>query len=217
MEAGVTSLASGSRVRAVVFDLGGVFFPWPAEDYFARWADHVGISADRLPQHLWHGPDIEAANIGAITAEEYCRRCGERLGVDQARVLSLIEDAFSGESLNQELTAYVRTLRRRVRLAALTNTWPFGRRLAHRRGIADLFDVIVTSAEEGVAKPNEQIYRIILERLAVTPAEAVFVDDSAANVEAARAVGIQSIQFSSTAQAIADLEALLARHGGSHG
>lgn len=198
-----------SPIRAVVFDIGGVFFPWPSPEYFARWAGFLDIASERLHRLLWYGPDIEAANIGVITAEEYCRRCSERLRLDQGQVLTLIESTFSGEYLNDELTAYARTLRSRVRVAALTNTWSFGRTLIHRRGIGDLFDVLVTSAEEGVTKPHGRIYQLTLERLAMTPAEVLFVDDSKENVEAARALGIRSIQFCSTAQAIVELEALL--------
>jgi putative hydrolase of the HAD superfamily len=197
-----------SPIRAVVFDLGGVFFPWPSPDYFARWAGRLDVAPDRLHRLLWYGPDIEAANIGAITAEEYCRRCGERLNREDVHVRALIEGAFSGESLNHELAAYARALRSRVRIAALTNTWSFGRALIHRRGIGDLFDVLVTSAEVGVTKPDARIYQITLERLAVTQAEMLFVDDSEENVAAARALGIRSIRFRSTAQAIAELEAL---------
>ncbi|HEV2125674.1 MAG TPA: HAD-IA family hydrolase, partial [Chloroflexota bacterium] len=97
----------------------------------------------------------------------------------------------------------------RLRIAALTNTWSFGRTLLGRRGIADLFDLVVTSAEEGVTKPDPVIYQRMLERLGITPAEAVFVDDNYANVEAARALGMHGIQFVSTQQTIAALESLL--------
>ncbi|MBI3971762.1 MAG: HAD family phosphatase [Chloroflexi bacterium] len=201
-------------IRAVLFDIGGVFFPWPQADFFARWAERLGIASGSFHQLLWYGPDIEAANVGAITAEEYYRRCARRMCVDQAQVRRLIEDAFAGEQLNEELAAYARrTLRSRVRVAALTNNWSFGRTLIEQRGIAELFDLIVNSAEEGVKKPHARIYHITLERLAIAPAEAVFIDDSKENVEAARALGIRSIPFVSAGQVISELEALLARCG----
>ena len=194
----------------MVFDIGGVFFPWPSAEFFAPWAVDLGITPERLHHLLWYGPDIDAANIGAITAEEYCRRCSERLRIDQVQVRTLIEGAFSGEHLDDQLTAYARTLRPRVRVAALTNTWSFGRTLIQRRGISDLFDLIVTSAEEGITKPNVRIYQITLGRLSIMPAAAVFIDDSKENVETARALGMRGIQFFSTEQAISEPETLLA-------
>ena len=200
-------------IRAVLFDIGGVFFPWPKPAFFMDWATQRAIDPGRIHQLLWYGPDVEAANIGTITAEEYCRRCAERLGADEVQVRALIETAFSGECLNEELATYVRLLRSRVQVAAITNTWSFGRILIERRGIADLFDLIVTSAEEGIIKPNRRIYECSLERLAITAAEAVFVDDSDENIMAARALGMHGILFHSTEQTIAELEALLAQRG----
>jgi len=203
-------------IRAVLFDIGGVFFQWPRQALFMDLAMQLAIEPVQIHQLLWYGPDIEAANIGAITAEEYCRRCAGRLGIDEVQVRAIIETAFSGERLNEELAAYVRLLRSRVQVAALTNTWSFGRILIERRGIADLFDLIVTSAEEGIIKPHRRIYEVTLERLAITAAEAVFVDDSDENVIAARALGIQSILFHSTEQTIAELESLLTQRGVIH-
>jgi putative hydrolase of the HAD superfamily len=203
-------------IRAVLFDIGGVFFLWPKPAFFMDWATQLAIEPEEIHQLLWYGPDIEAANIGAITAEEYYRRCAGRLGVDEVQVRALIETAFSGESLNEELTTYVRLLRSRVQVAAITNTWSFGRILIERRGIADLFDLIVTSAKEGIIKPDRRIYEVALEQLAIAAAEAVFVDDSDENVMAARALGIQSILFHSTEQTIAELEELFVQRGVIH-
>ena len=73
-----------------------------------------------------------------------------------------------------------------------------------------LFDVVFCSGDEGVAKPDPTAYLTTLERLAVAPEAAVFIDDDIDNVEAARALGMVGIHFS-TAEALAEeLEALLA-------
>jgi len=209
------SLNHLGSIRTAVFDLGAVLFtPHPLftpqrSDILAHLAQRLGVMPDALQARLWHGPDIEAANVGAITAEEYCRRCGVRLGADELLVRALIEDAFSGERLNDQLVDYIRTLRPCIRVAALTNNWSFGRTLIERRGISDLFDTIIISAEEGICKPQPRIYEIMLERLEMIPEQAIFVDDSAENGAAARRLGIYGIQFRCTAQTIAELNALL--------
>lgn len=202
---------SAPSPRAVIFDLGGVLltgYAWPP--FRAQWAQRLGLAPEWLDQHMWYGPDVEAANIGAITAEEYCRRSAQRLGCDAGEIQALIEEVFSGDRLDRALVEYIQTLRRRqIRVGALTNNWSFIRRLLVRRGIADLFDAIVASAEEGIAKPDPRIYQITCERLGVAPAEAVFVDDDAKNVEGARAVGMHAIHFRATEQALSELDALL--------
>ena len=82
--------------------------------------------------------------------------------------------------------------------------------LTERWGLAAVVDEMVLSAEEGEAKPDPPIYRTALQRLGVQPHEAVFVDDMAVNVEAARSLGMAGVQFRSREQAIADVEQILA-------
>jgi putative hydrolase of the HAD superfamily len=196
-------------IQAVAFDLGGVFFPWPSREYFERWAVRHGLDSRSLDALLWHGPDVEAANLGVLSAEEYASRCARRLGADADHVRGLLEYAFASDQVNEELIRYARSLRGRIRVAALTNTWSFGRRLAWERGIADLFDVFVGSAEEGVRKPDPGIFHVLLRRLGLDAPEVAFVDDTPENVETARALGFHAIQHVSTSRTIRELESVL--------
>jgi HAD superfamily hydrolase (TIGR01509 family) len=59
----------------------------------------------------------------------------------------------------------------------------------------ETFDAILFSAEEGLKKPDPELYRRALARLNVQPGEAVFVDDFSENVEAARALGLAGVHF----------------------
>jgi FMN phosphatase YigB (HAD superfamily) len=68
-------------------------------------------------------------------------------------------------------------------------------RLEHEMRIHHLFDDIVCSAEVGMAKPQAEIFELAAARLAVTPAECVFVDDWDQNVDAARAVGMTGVCY----------------------
>ena len=57
------------------------------------------------------------------------------------------------------------------------------------------FRGMVISGEVGVIKPDPRIYEIILARFAIDPHRAVYIDDVAANAEAARPFGIHGIHF----------------------
>lgn len=57
----------------------------------------------------------------------------------------------------------------------------------------DYFDGMVTSFDARSCKPDEAIFRYTVENLGIDPAETLFFDDSAANVEAARAVGFNAV------------------------
>jgi 2-haloacid dehalogenase/putative hydrolase of the HAD superfamily len=58
---------------------------------------------------------------------------------------------------------------------------------------------IVISGELGLAKPNDAIYRAACERFGRSPRDFLFIDDSAANIEAARALGFDTHHFTDAA------------------
>jgi 2-haloacid dehalogenase len=67
------------------------------------------------------------------------------------------------------------------------------------------FDGIVVSGDEGVLKPDREIFELFFDRYGVAPATSVFVDDSLRNVEGARAAGMQGVHFTSPEALARDL------------
>jgi 2-haloacid dehalogenase len=59
------------------------------------------------------------------------------------------------------------------------------------------FKGVVVSGEEKVAKPDPQIYRILIERYGIDPRRSIFIDDLEKNIAAAEGLGFTGIQFSS--------------------
>ena len=65
----------------------------------------------------------------------------------------------------------------------------------------------MVSAHEGVTKPDPRIYAILCARNGLDPAACVFIDDSAANVDGARAFGMDAIRFTDAPALAAELAA----------
>jgi FMN phosphatase YigB (HAD superfamily) len=63
----------------------------------------------------------------------------------------------------------------------------------------------IYSCAVGISKPDPLIYREALRACKAEAAEAVYIDDLEANVEAARKLGLQGIRFNSTGQLLQDL------------
>ena len=59
------------------------------------------------------------------------------------------------------------------------------------------FDGSVISGIEGVAKPDRRIFDLLLRRYQLRPGRTVFIDDVAANVQAATAAGIRGLLYTS--------------------
>jgi 2-haloacid dehalogenase len=96
-----------------------------------------------------------------------------------------------------------------LRCLALSNMEPSA--FATRRtrfAFMDLFDGFVISGIEGVAKPDRRIFQILLRRYRLEPAATVFIDDSPANVEAARGLGLIAVRYTSAGQLRSELRSL---------
>jgi 2-haloacid dehalogenase len=74
--------------------------------------------------------------------------------------------------------------------------------------VFDRFDDIVISGEVGLAKPQPEVYGLVCERAGIRPEQAVFLDDSPANVAGARAVGMAAFVFTDARQARKDLRSV---------
>jgi epoxide hydrolase-like predicted phosphatase len=197
-------------MRTLVLDIGGVFYlSRPDAAFWAHWAARAGRTAEALERAFWFGPDIELANVGRITAETYFERTAMRLELDADLVGEITVAAFRG-GFNAPLAAYARDLRARgVAISSLTNNWSSAAQLMARPEFAGLFDLVISSRDVGLTKPGEAIYQLMLERLGLGADEIVFVDDSPDCVATARRLGIPTVRFQETPQAIAEIEALL--------
>lgn len=82
------------------------------------------------------------------------------------------------------------------RLLALTNwsseTWPVA---WERYDFLQLFEGILVSGDEKLAKPDEAIYQLMCQRYEIDPGKALFIDDSEENVIGAQKFGLNAIQY----------------------
>jgi len=74
-----------------------------------------------------------------------------------------------------------------------------------RFGFLDRLNGVVISGHEGLLKPDAAIYRLFLERYGRQARHCLFIDDSPANVEGARKIGMNAVRFQGTPQLERDL------------
>lgn len=80
-------------------------------------------------------------------------------------------------------------------LGVLSDTWPSLDRIFKNYGIRDLFDAFVLSCDVGVFKPDQRIYRALIDALGVEPESIVFVDDVIKNLDGAKRARINPVQI----------------------
>ena len=200
-------------IKAVVFDIGGVLeiTPRSLRDVSAAWESRLGLSPGELNERMadaWHG-----GGIGTVSEQEVHQALTERLGLDGQQLTDFLADLWREYlgTANTELTEYARRLRPRYRTGILSNSFVGAReREQAAYGFEDLVDVVVYSHECGMSKPDPAIYALACQRLGVSPAQAVFLDDYEPYVEGARLAGLHAVRYADNAQAIGDIEELLA-------
>ena len=135
---------------------------------------------------------IHALERGECTDEEFERLLAEQLTHLDGRPVradGLLARMFAASALEAAMVDLIRSLRQAgLRTALLSNSWGNGGYARHL--FADLFDVVVISAEVGMRKPEERIFRHTAALLGLEPHECVFIDDVLANVAAAEAIGL---------------------------
>jgi putative hydrolase of the HAD superfamily len=199
-----------STIRAVLFDLGGVVFDSPLDE-FARYEQEVGLPANFIRTLNATNSDTNAwANYergqldrrGFVEAfEAEALAAGQRL--DGERVL----ESLRGEVRPVMLEALRRLKQAQLRLAAVTNNvTPMASGEHDTSGLLALFDVVVESSVVGVRKPEEAFYRIALTELEVEAHECVYLDDLGVNLKPARAMGMTTIKVVDADSALAELE-----------
>jgi epoxide hydrolase-like predicted phosphatase len=197
-------------VEAIIFDLGGVLLRTADFSPRERLATKLGMSRAQLEDFIFGGESGVRAQRGEITVNEHWEKLQRQLNCTQQEFTLILDEFFGQDQLDKELMGYVRGLHQRYKTALLSNAWDDLRQvIAEKWHFEDVFDAIIISAEVGVAKPDPRIFQLTLDRLGVNASQAIFVDDMAVNIEAARFIGMNAIQFLTAAQVKRDIEQLL--------
>jgi 2-haloacid dehalogenase len=190
---------AAKRMRSiVVFDLGGVLIDWDPRHLYRK---------------LFAGNETAMEQFLATVCTHEWNRCQDagRSFAEGARLLKAehpdkaeLIDAYGArfdEMMAGPVAGAVEILaelrERGTPLYGLTNfsaeTYPYA---VARFDFLGWFRGILVSGEVGAIKPDPRIYELLLERFAIDPHRAVYIDDVAANAEAARPFGIHGIHFS---------------------
>ena len=191
---------SDAAPTTVVFDLGGVLIDWDPRYLYRQLFD----DPDEMESFL-----AEVTNADWNAHQDAGRPWAEAIEVlvaEHPERRELIE-AFHGrwpEMLAGEIQGSVDVLAELrvagLRLVALSN-WSAELFPVAREQFEFLawFEGILISGDVGVNKPDRQIFEHLVDRFGIEPATALFIDDSAANVATATALGFHAIQFTDAA------------------
>ena len=198
------------KIRAIIFDWGGVLIENPAPRLFEYCSKALGVGVEQY---------ITAFNIclndfqtGRVTEQQFWMNMTTHLNVPMPKDNCLWGEAFAAVYVpRRELFSLAGRLRKAgLKIAILSNTEKPAVELIRRQQY-DIFDVEVFSCLEGTAKPERKIYEIALDRLATPAGNTLFIDDKPDFIDGAQRVGIQTILFKDVNQLKKELAKVIGR------
>lgn len=190
-------------LKNIVIDLGGVMIDLD-RDRCVEAFKSLGLSdVDSMLGLYRQEEPFLSIETGRITVSEFYDELRRRTGGNITD--TAFESAFDSflVALPVERLAALRRLREagyRTYMISNTNAIMYDgwiKRAFMQEGlrVGDYFDGIVTSFAEGVCKPDPELFATVLRRYALDASESLLLDDSEANCEAARSLGMKAVRI----------------------
>jgi glucose-1-phosphatase len=188
--------AANEAMKTIIFDFGNVvaFF-----DHY-RTLEKLRSFSPFTPQEMYAAvyasPLEDQVERGLLTPEAFLKQVREiwQLRCDIDVLQQAISDVFWA---NPEVHDIIAKLKPRYRIVLGSNTNAIHARqfLAQFADVLGQFDSLVMSHEVGTRKPDAAFFHHCVRHAQAEAAECVFVDDLAANIEGARAVGLHGVLY----------------------
>jgi len=202
------------RIRAVIFDLGGVVMDSPIHA-IAIYERYAGIPegfinrvvVDTGPEGAWGRLERGKLSVADFIPEfeADCRAAGQPISA--AEMMTRIGESSAPRPVMLEAIRRIRDTG--LVAAALTNNWISEDADTGSGVLRGHFDAFFESAVLGLQKPDPRIYQHACDELGIAPPEAVFLDDIGRNLKSARQLGMTTIKVEAADQALVELEAVL--------
>lgn len=191
-------------IKTILFDMGGVLFRQNTRKAIGRFAA-IGLDTDEYIGKYGQKGFMRDCEMGNISEQEFCARLSAACGT---RPIShrVALDCWLGfiDDVPYENLKELERLRKHYRLGLASNTNPFVMEYMDSpaispdgKGISSYFDALYCSYLLHLYKPSEEYFQEILRRENLRPEEILFIDDSEANINGAKALGINTLHVPS--------------------
>ena len=189
-------------IKAVIFDMFETLITlFEGKTYFGEdIAKDVGVDPV-IFRKLWHATEYDRST-GKLTIEEGIRKTLLELGIDSeekvqeiaAKRLAALNDTF--RAIPEDSERLLKELHKRdLKIGLITNTFSDERDLIRKCKLFPYFDAVRISYEQGVCKPDPDMYLTIMEELEVASQECLYVGDGGSKeLYAARELGMKAVQ-----------------------
>ncbi|MDE2037799.1 MAG: HAD family phosphatase [Patescibacteria group bacterium] len=181
-------------IKTIMFDLGKVVVYTDFKSLYANFAERIGLTPESVIKY--HDDNRVGLFTNAITMEDAWDDLAKIGGAPRDSFTEIWEEeGLKARRIDEGMTAFIKELRKRYKVGAVSNLYESRMKIDERTGVYDNFDYAVLSCVDHVKKPDERFYRLALSKASARPEEALFIDDNEAYVEAASGIGIKGIVY----------------------
>ncbi|MFI3316816.1 MAG: HAD family phosphatase [Rikenellaceae bacterium] len=178
-------------MKTVIFDLGGVVVARNPSKLTDEFIEFFSFLAHKQMPRFW-----EEYDRGVQTIDQTIDIISSEQGYDRDFCCDTVQKAIDMQEAIEPTARLIEELHERgYRLLVLSNMSLEFIKFIRTLPVYRFFSGEVVSCEEGTVKPEAKIYQILLERYDLDPSDALFIDDRQANLDAARAQGINTFLF----------------------
>ena len=197
------------KITSVVFDIGGVLIDWNPRHLFRKVFDseeEMEWFLANVCTYEWNVQQDGGKLFSVATAElqQKFPEYSDKIALYYGRWEEMLDGDIKGT-----VDIFRRLKSAGMPLYALSNWSHEAFPVAYNRyDFMKDFDGLVVSGYEKLLKPGHAIYRVLIKRYNINPAESVYIDDNKPNADAAAELGFNAIHFTSPDQLRAELTAL---------
>lgn len=194
-------------IKNIIFDMGGVLVEFCPEDMIRRYS--LSEYKNEIMSNLFKSDEWKMMDSGDLSVEDALDIMTERLSPQiRAKAKEMVLDRENAMPPIKSTTPVINALHKNgYRLFVLSNCPKWFHSFKKSIPSIELFEGFIVSADCRVSKPDEKIYKILLNKFSLKADECFFIDDSQVNTDKAKELGFFTHTFKSgnTAPLIEDM------------
>ncbi|MGN0181059.1 MAG: HAD family hydrolase [Candidatus Ornithomonoglobus sp.] len=196
-------------INTVIFDIGRVLVDFDWGEYIYNLFDRK--TAEIVKDAIFGGSFWNELDRGVLSRDEMLEGFNKKAPEYENEIRIAFDRVGDALALRDFTIPWIRELKARgLRVLYLSN---YSHHVTQCNpkvlSFTDYMDGGIFSCNVKLIKPDRRIYERLIELYRLTPSECVFVDDSAANIDAAKELGINTVHYESYEQAYNELNELL--------
>jgi epoxide hydrolase-like predicted phosphatase len=199
------------KIKAIIFDLGGVLLLTKAESHVeSHLHRHLGVHGFiaknlkiSLDQYFDSIDTTYAKSIeGKLSEKKVLEILSKNLNVSKKKILKIYSKAYNRIfKKNSILFQKAKELKKLgYKTAILSDQWHLSKKVLISSNLLSDFDVKIISCDVKMRKPNPKIYSLVLRKLKLKPSEVIFIDNQKWNIKPAKQINMKTILFKNNNQ-----------------